>query len=146
MCNKGVTHLVVPSKRGGDSNNGNFFPQNPKNFKTQDIYIYIYIYIWIWNCNENSTNNMLKLTVVSILAIIIYGHNFMSIIHRTLGYITFIMKVVAMTLSRLASSVLKQQGNHNTLNYTIWLFYEPPITEKQTKLIFATLQRNLSSP
>jgi uncharacterized protein involved in tellurium resistance len=44
MCNKGVTHLVVPSKRGGDSNNGNFFPQNPKNFKTQDIYIYIYIY------------------------------------------------------------------------------------------------------
>jgi hypothetical protein len=41
------------------------------------------------------------------------------------------MKVDAMTLSLLASSALKQQENHNTLDYTIWFFYEPPITKKK---------------
>jgi hypothetical protein len=47
-----------------------------------------------------------------------YGHNLMSITHKALGYITFTMKVVAMSLSPQASSVFKQQDNHNTLNYT----------------------------
>jgi hypothetical protein len=49
------------------------------------------------------------------------------------------MNVVAMIISPLTSSTFKQQDNHNTLEYTIWLFYEPPITKKQTKLIFGTL-------
>ncbi len=63
----------------------------------------------------------------------------MSIIHKAVGYITFTMNVVAMIISPLTSSTFKQQDNHNTLEYTIWLFYEPPITKKQTKLIFGTL-------
>jgi hypothetical protein len=43
----------------------------------------------------------------------------MSITHKASGYITLTMKVAAMTLSPLASPALKQQENHNTLNYTI---------------------------
>jgi hypothetical protein len=43
----------------------------------------------------------------------------MSITHKALGYITFTMKVVAMIFSPLTSSTLKQQDNHNTLDYTI---------------------------
>jgi len=76
---------------------------------------------------------------VSVPTKVRYGHNLMSITHKALGYITFTMKVVAMSLSPLASLAFKQQDNHNTLDYTSWLFDEPPITEKQTKLIFSTL-------
>jgi hypothetical protein len=73
-------------------------------------------------------NNKLKLIVVSVLARVRYGHNLMSITHKVSSYITLTMKVVAMTISPLASSALK---HHNTLNSTILFFYEPPITKNK---------------
>jgi hypothetical protein len=73
----------------------------------------------IYDCKENSINNRLKIIIVLVPARVRYGHNLMSITHKTSGYITFTMKVAAMTLSPLTSSTFKQPNNHNMLDYTI---------------------------
>jgi hypothetical protein len=110
--------------------------KKPEKTRTQNTHTHIYIYIW--DCKENSTKNKLKLTIVLVPARIRYGYNLMSITHKASGYITFTMKVVAMTLSPLTSLTLKQHDNHNTLNYTILLFWTTH-NKKTNKTNFSTL-------
>ncbi len=67
---------------------------------------------------QRKFNKQVEVTIVLVPARIRYGHNLMSITHKALGYITFTMKVVATSLSPLASLAFRQQDNHNTLDYT----------------------------